>query len=98
LVQHPDIDAAFQKRCLALMTEAPPWEVSAKNIAYLTDRVLVNEGREQIYGTQLAGDVTPPPIEDEANVDVRRKEAGLPPLAEYVEAARAGYEKLLKRE
>jgi hypothetical protein len=32
----------------------------------------------------VGGKAEPAPIEDEANVDRRRKEVGLPPLAEYL--------------
>jgi hypothetical protein len=87
LVQHADLDRPFQKRCLDLMKEAvKKKEASAQNLAYLTDRVLVGEGKKQIYGTQFKqeGDkFVPQPIEDEANVDRRRKEVGLPTLEEY---------------
>jgi hypothetical protein len=46
----------------------------------------VGENEKQVYGTQFRevnGKMEPFPIEDEANVDERRKEVGLPPLAEY---------------
>jgi hypothetical protein len=77
LVQHADQDRAFQKRCLRLLGEA---------VKYLTDRVRVADKKKQVYGTQFhqaAGKMEPYPIEDEGNVDKRRKEIGLPPLAEY---------------
>lgn len=87
LVQHADLDPDFQKKCLALMKEAfKKGEVSGQNLAYLTDRVLVAEKKKQLYGTQFKtenGELVPSPIEDEANVDKRRKEAGLSTLAEY---------------
>ncbi|MCP4246955.1 MAG: hypothetical protein GY778_07885, partial [bacterium] len=59
----------------------------AAALAYLTDRVLVQEGKPQRYGTQFFakdGVFKLNPIEDEAYVDARRKEVGLGPLAEYV--------------
>jgi len=86
LVQHADADPKFQRHCLALMKKAAPEEVSPKNLAYLTDRVLVNEGKNQLYGTQFFledGKMVPQPIDDEANLDERRKEAGLMPMSEY---------------
>jgi hypothetical protein len=46
----------------------------------------VAEKKKQRYGTQFRmtdGKLEPSPIEDEANVDRRRKEVGLPSLAEY---------------
>lgn len=86
LVQHADADAKFQRRCLDLMTKLPKEEVSQKNLAYLTDRVLLAEGKKQVYGTQFTsvdGKWQPRPLEDEANVDKRRAEVGLSSLAEY---------------
>jgi hypothetical protein len=87
LVQHADKDREFQKKCLDLMKElAPKGEVSRSDLAYLTDRILVAENKKQVYGTQFQnvnGKMEPVPIEDEANVDKRRQEAGLPTMAEY---------------
>jgi hypothetical protein len=86
LVQHADADPTFQRRCLDLMTSIPRNEVSQQNLAYLTDRVLLKEGKNQIYGTQFVirdGEWVPLNLEDKENVDARRAEAGLPPLDEY---------------
>ena len=63
--------------------------VSGPSYALLLDRILVRDGRPQVYGSQAKfdddGELVLDPIEDEANVDVRRAEVGLPPLAEYRE-------------
>jgi hypothetical protein len=87
LVQHADRDHAFQKRCLPLLAGAvKKGEAGPEQLAYLTDRVKVADKEKQVYGTQfqeVGGKMEPYPIEDEANVDKRRKEVGLPPLAEY---------------
>jgi hypothetical protein len=86
LVQHADHDPKFQRRCLDLMSKLPKGEVSQADLAYLTDRVLLAQGKNQLYGTQFSvvdGIWKPRALEDEANVDKRRAEAGLPPLAEY---------------
>lgn len=87
LVQHADEDRAFQKRCLTLLEQAvKAQEASATDFAYLTDRVLIGENKKQVYGTQfhqVDGKLEPQPIEDEKNVDARRKKAGLPSMAEY---------------
>jgi hypothetical protein len=87
LAQHTP-DRAFQRRCLTLMEEAVRrGEADLANLAYLTDRVLLFEGKPQRYGTQLRveSDVwVPAPIEDEERVDERRHEIGLPPLADYI--------------
>ena len=53
LVQHADNEPKFQRECLDLMTTLPKDEVSRSNLAYLTDRVLLAEGKKQIYGTQF---------------------------------------------
>lgn len=94
LVQHADADRKFQRRCLDLMTKLPKGEVSLSNVAYLTDRVLLAEGKKQKYGTQfhqVKGKFEPKPLEDPANVDKFRAEAGLPPLAEYKKLIRKQY-------
>lgn len=88
LVQHADHDVDFQEHCLQLMKDAPVGEVDVTHIAYLTDRVRVNCGRGQLYGTQFTqedGKHLPRAIEDEANIDVRRAEVGLGPLSEQIE-------------
>jgi tetratricopeptide (TPR) repeat protein len=87
LVQHADADPQFQARGLELMKKA--WEkqqVRAQDLAYLTDRVLVHQGKKQLYGTQFftfLGKSMPRPIEDEGKVDARRAAMGLGPLDEY---------------
>ncbi len=88
LVQHADADVAFQRTCLEKMEAlVQTGEAARKDFAFLWDRVAVNEGRPQRYGTQLDGD-DPLPMEDPAHVDARRKEMGLSTLAEYKELAR----------
>ncbi len=86
LIQHQDFEPDLQKECLKHCDFEP------RNKAYLTDRVLINSGKKQIYGTQFHknenGKMEPLPIDDEANVDKRRKEMGLEPLAEYAEQMR----------
>jgi hypothetical protein len=95
LVQHADRDGAFQKECLPLLEKAvKQGEASGKNLAYLTDRLLVADKKKQRYGTQFTrkdGEWAPFPIEDEANVDKRRKEVGLESMAEYTKALRELY-------
>jgi hypothetical protein len=89
IVQHSDNDVAFQRQCLDLITKLPPGEVSNRHLAYLTDRVLLNEGKKQLYGTMLrrdeSGNFVPKPTEDEANVDKRRAALGLEPLRDYIQ-------------
>lgn len=49
-------------------------------IAYLTDRLLANEGKPLVYGTlyDVSGlEVTPRPIRDMKNVNKRRRAIGI---------------------
>lgn len=88
LAQHADMDPVFQRLCLELLTAAAAdGEVSQKNVAYLTDRVLVAEGKPQEYGTQITagrGVWEPLPLRDPQTVDERRAVMSLGPLADYV--------------
>lgn len=87
LLQHADHDRDFQHRCLKLMEPLlQKDEIRKEDYAFLLDRVLVAEGKQQRYGTQFKLDgrrVEPYPIEDPEHVDERRKAMGLGPLAEY---------------
>jgi len=94
LVQHADRDRKFQRQCLDLMTKLPKQEVSRRDLAYLTDRVLLAEGKKQLYGTQMDsadGKWVPRPLEDPENVDQRRADHGLEPLAEYIKLMESIY-------
>lgn len=86
-MQHADRDIAFQARCLQLMKDASPSEVDITDILYLEDRVRINQGRGQLYGTQFTqqnGTHVPKLIEDEKNVDARRFSIGMGPLSEQI--------------
>lgn len=84
IAQHSDNDRAFQKEYLALLEKAvAEKDAEANLLAYLTDRVRVDEGQPQLYGTQWQGDGKPAPIEDEASLEKRRKAVGLEPFSEY---------------
>jgi len=87
LVQHADHDVMFQSDCLRMMKAADQGEVRKQEIAYLEDRVRVNRGKPQLYGTQflknINGEYLPKPIESPDEVDKRREEMGLGPLEEY---------------
>jgi len=68
-------------------------EVDPLDVALLEDRILTLEGKPQQYGTQVDWDddgvLSPLPIADPADVDVRRRVVGLGPLADDVEQIRA---------
>lgn len=87
LVQHADNNVEFQQYCLELMRkEAESGNVTKTDIAFLTDRILVNRGRTQIYGTQFYESkekLIPRPIRNIDKLDERRKRMGLEPFEDY---------------
>lgn len=103
LVQHADHDIKFQKRCLVLMKKVfknDGKNIDKTNIAFLTDRVLVNEGKKQLFGTQFyktkEGKLISRPISDIKNLDRRRAQYDLPPFDEFLKLARKYNLKLKK--
>ncbi|WP_433120559.1 DUF6624 domain-containing protein [Micromonospora sp. CA-246542] len=89
IVQHSDLDPAFQQEALDLLRAAvAARQASPGNLAYLEDRVAVAKGEPQVYGTQIRcgpdGPVPATPIRDEPGVERRRAEAGLPTLTSYL--------------
>jgi hypothetical protein len=85
-------DSALARTALHRMMEAGPDESPPAAVATLEDRLRVQTGRKQLYGTQLRraanGTLEPLPIEDPKHVDLRRDAAGLPPLARALCSAR----------
>jgi hypothetical protein len=73
VIQHADIKT--QEKYLPMMKDAAKkGKASAADLAYLTDRIEVRNGRPQVYGTQLSlqnGRCKPEPILDSANVNKR---------------------------
>ncbi len=95
IVQHAGRDPEFQQRMLPHIQKAfAAGILSGRDVALLTDRVLVSHGLPQRYGTQIAivgGDVEVAPLEDSVRVDSLRARMQLSPLAEYVGALRRRY-------
>lgn len=89
LVQHAVKDPAFQQHVLPqLEVLYRQGLVSGQDIALLTDRTLLAQGKPQRYGTQFMSYGNNPqmklrPIEDFAHVDGRRASMGMPKLADY---------------
>lgn len=87
IVQHSP-DYAFQEEMLPMIKRSYLNDegISGQELALLTDRVLVHQDKQQMYGTQLNienGVLVFDPIYDIDNVDSRRAEVGLPSLEEY---------------
>ncbi|MBA3999508.1 DUF6624 domain-containing protein [Brevundimonas sp.] len=88
IVQHADQDPQFQTAVLAMLEPLVALgETRPSSYAYLHDRVAVNTGRPQRYGTQgrcTAPNVwTPRMIEDEARVEALREQVDIGSLTEY---------------
>ncbi|MFK0295349.1 DUF6624 domain-containing protein [Streptomyces sp. NPDC090442] len=89
VAQHADRQLDVQRRALRLLERAVADGLAApRDLAFLHDRTRVNEGREQRYGTQIAGvrdgAPIPWPCEHPEEMDRRRTEVGIPPFDEYV--------------
>lgn len=103
ITQHSDADSKFQSDVLMMMkniANANPKDILKENLAFLEDRVLVNAGKKQLYGSQFyvnkKGELVPRPISNPKHLEERRREHNLPPFSEYVESARE-YRKNKKR-
>lgn len=89
LVQHADADSALQEAVLdQLMASGSDTGLGKANVAMLSDRVRLAQGKPQRYGTQFVpnenGDpVLQEPVENLAGIDARRAQAGLMPLELY---------------
>lgn len=85
IVQHSDLERRFQAKCLKLLEAAvAKKQAHAKDFALLTDRVLVAQGKKQLFGTQFRreGDsLVPQPIRDRKGLEARRKAYGLESFA-----------------
>ena len=98
MVQHFDHDVLLQQTVVRMMDRAIKQnDASVIDFAYLSDRVLINLGREQNFGTQIKYNFTkktyvPLKIENIEVVNVNRAKIGLPPLKEYIAQMNAKYD------
>lgn len=96
LVQHADHDLTFQEQCLVILeTLLPLNETNPNNYAYLVDRVAINSGKKQQYGTQASidnGQVELLPYEGSLEeMNERRCVVGLEPVEKYLETLKTVY-------
>ncbi|MFJ3692113.1 DUF6624 domain-containing protein [[Kitasatospora] papulosa] len=87
--RHGDRQLDVQRRTLQLMRQAvSAGSASPRELAFLHDGTPVNEGRKQVYGTQIAGvkdrSPVPWPCEEPERMDELRAEVGIEPFDEYV--------------
>ncbi len=90
MVQHSDHNPTFQNKVLEKMKiEVDKKNAEPRKYGLLVDRVKLNTGKAQIYGTQTrynmnTGQAYPKKLEDSVNVNKRRKSIGLEPIELYL--------------
>lgn len=94
VIQHSIGQPEFMKKCVGLLEIAVSEnKADSKNLAYLTDRIAVFEGKPQLYGTQFDwdkfGNLSPNSFDDLNKVNERRKSIGLNTIEEQTEIIRA---------
>lgn len=93
VIQHSSPE--IMNHCLPMFRNAATQgELSWCNVAMMEDRVNVESGRPQKYGTQLVmvnGTLQPYKLEDPSMVDVWRALIGLEPLSKYIHTVRLVY-------
>lgn len=87
LVQHASPELIKQS-LPAMKAAAQKGELPWSTVALSIDRDLLNDGKKQLYGSQLiknaAGKLELRPVEDESRLDERRASVGLEPIAAYL--------------
>lgn len=92
LVQHAKGPREVQHSCLDLMREAAAHDkLDWRQVAYVTDALLIGEKLPQRYGTkfrEIDGELEPCPMEAPAEIDQRRSSMGMEPLSDYAQLVR----------
>lgn len=86
---HHTPDLEIHEKYFPLLEEAVENGLRKEFLALTTDRIAMEKGKKQIYGTQITSDPwsdnwTVYPIKNPKKVDERRKEMGMYPLAKYL--------------
>jgi hypothetical protein len=89
IAQHADTQVHIQRLAVGLLrTAVENGEASPQHLAFLEDRLAMNEGRFQVYGTQIAdvieGRPIPWPCIEPEQLDARRAQVGIEPFAENI--------------
>ena len=97
LVQHADRHPSFQDSVLSKMRiEAEKSNSSLIDYAYLIDRVKINSGQPQIYGTQMTlnpmrTSYEPKSVIEPDKLNDRRKQVGLNTIEDYIRTMNERY-------
>lgn len=91
VVQHASLPT--QEKYLPVMKKAvKEGNASRDDLAFLEDRILIRQGKMQIYGSQMKTDEKgvnyPIKLRDPENVDLRRFNVGLEPMSQYLEPSK----------
>lgn len=94
VIQHAIGKPEFMRKCRKLLENAVSRQkTDPLHLAYLDDRIAVNEGRPQRYGTQFDwdenGKLSPNPFDDLAKVNSRRKALSLNTISEQTDIIRS---------
>tara|TARA_R110000765_G_scaffold7655_1_gene24968 strand:- start:193 stop:828 length:636 start_codon:yes stop_codon:yes gene_type:complete len=90
IVQHSDHNPKFQNEVLEKMkVQVDIKNAESRKYGLLVDRMNLNTGKAQIYGTQVTynmntGQAYPKKLADSTNVNKRRKSIGLEPIEIYL--------------
>lgn len=94
LLQHSG-DLELKKKCVSGIERAfKAGVLNVSEYSSFVDRLLVDQGKPQIYGSNFEsrdGQLVMSPTEDVVNLDKRRKEIGLPTIAEYMKMLKEFY-------
>lgn len=89
IIQHSTDRAVHEKHLPAITEAAKKGDIDKASAAILTDQVKVQKGEKQVYGTQIRvnnkGEKELYPVEEMADIDQRRKDMDLEPLAKYLQ-------------
>jgi len=98
IVQHAILEPEFQKACVGLIEQSvEKGEANSWHLVYLQDRVLVQEGKPQIFGTQHVannGKMEPLPIADIQKANLKREKLGLWSLEEHTAHLQSDYDEI----
>jgi hypothetical protein len=94
VMQHADLKT--QEKYLPFMKEAVKNGCAkASDLAMLEDRIAIEKGKKQMYGTQISinsnGVFSLDPVEDEINLNERRVRVGLEPIEVYLKTYNSEY-------
>jgi len=93
IVMFADHDVEWQRHQFNILSAFPKSEVDTVDVALIEDRICINRGIEQVYGTQfdrVGNSFVVKPIRNVATIDERRHRAGLDTLSSHIQRMNTG--------